>query len=83
MRAWFASILAAAYGLGAASSPVADAAMDRDANRVRALLQQKAGANAPQAGGATPFLRAAQWGDVTLMSREDAARPGDRSQLAG
>ena len=55
-----AGAVAVLLGLGAfagAGSPVADAAMKRDRASVRALVEQKADVNAPQADGAT----ALQW----------------------
>src|SRR5579863_3403572 len=50
--------------LGAASSPVADAAMKRDRATVRSLIQAKADVNAPQADGATALQWAAYNNDL-------------------
>ncbi len=52
--------------LGAAASPMADAAMRDDIAGVQVLLQQKADVNAPQADGATAIQWAAYRNDVTL-----------------
>ena len=58
--------------LAARNSPVADAAMKGDRRRVRALMQQKADVNAPQADGAT----AIQW--AAYRQRSGDGRPADR-----
>jgi ankyrin repeat protein len=60
--------LLAASGFAAESPDVADAAMHQDRARVRALLQQKAGANVPQADGTTALMWAAHWGDAETAS---------------
>ena len=52
--------------LGASTSPVADAAMNGDAPAVRALVQQKADVNAPQADGATAIQWAAYRDDLEM-----------------
>ncbi len=72
MRVGYA-IAAAAVGLivylaapAAERSPIADAAMRGDANAVRALLQQKADVNTPQADGATAIQWAAYRNDLTM-----------------
>src|SRR5919108_6125633 len=49
-----------------AESPVADAAMRRDIERVRLLLQQGADVNAPQGDGMTALHWAAEHGDAEL-----------------
>jgi len=54
-------------GLGAASSPVADAAMRRDIAGVRALVRQKADVNAPQADGATAIHWAVYYDDTAMV----------------
>jgi ankyrin repeat protein len=59
------AVLAAA-GFGAASSPVADAAMKGDKAAVRLLLEQKADVNAPQADGATAIHWAAYKNDLEM-----------------
>jgi ankyrin repeat protein len=52
--------------LGAASSPVADAAMKRDLAAVRLLISQKADVNASQPDGATALQWAAHLGDLDM-----------------
>jgi uncharacterized protein len=66
-----ASVCCAAFALspfafGAASSPVADAAMKGDIAAVRALIQRKADVNAPQSDGATAIQWAAYRNDLPL-----------------
>src|SRR5262245_15570831 len=51
-----------------ASSPLADAAMQRNGQAVRALLKQNADVNAPQADGTTALHWAARWDDVDMAS---------------
>jgi ankyrin repeat protein len=51
---------------GAATSPVADAAMKGDTTAVEALLKQKADVNAPQADGATAIQWAAYRNDLAM-----------------
>ncbi len=53
-------------GFGAATSPVADAAMSDDVATVRALLAKKADVNAAQADGATAIQWAAYKNDLEL-----------------
>jgi uncharacterized protein len=53
-----------AASASAGTSALADAAMARDRDRIRGLLEQKADVNAPQADGATALHWAAHWGDV-------------------
>src|SRR6266852_4342843 len=57
-------VVAAAACLGAASSPVADAVMNREKTALRSLLEQKADVNAPQADGATAIQWAAYKNDL-------------------
>jgi ankyrin repeat protein len=72
MKTWSAAVLylcglvvvAAAQGTGRA--PVADAAMQKDAAAVRALLQQGADVNAAHGDGMTALHWAASHGDVEL-----------------
>jgi len=52
--------------LGAANSPVADAAMQADKAAVRALIQQKADVNLAQADGATAIQWAAYRNDLEI-----------------
>src|ERR1700674_2877615 len=59
-----AVVLLAVAGLSAAKSDVADAVMKGDRAAVRALLQQRADVNAPQADGATALHWAVYRGDV-------------------
>jgi ankyrin repeat protein len=62
-----AAALTAYYTAGAAgSSPVADAAMKGDVAAVKALIQQKADVNAPQADGATALQWAAYDNNLPL-----------------
>ena len=70
-RRLFAVVACAVLLLGATSpgnSPVADAAMRREADAVRALLAKGADVNAPQADGMTALHWAAQSGDVALTA---------------
>jgi uncharacterized protein len=60
-------------GLAAAESPVADAAMQRDAARVASLLGEGADVNLAQADGATALHWAAYYGDADLASQLIAA----------
>jgi ankyrin repeat protein len=62
----FGGAVFALVGLGASSSPVADAAQSGDKDAVRALIQQKADVNAPQADGATAIQWAAYRGDAEM-----------------
>src|ERR1700730_2133910 len=59
-----AVVLVTVAGLSAAKSDVADAVMKGDKAAVRALLQQRADVNAPQADGATALHWAVYRGDV-------------------
>jgi ankyrin repeat protein len=63
--ALFAACCATAW-LHAASAPVADAAMARDATTVRTLLKQAADVNAAQGDGMTALHWAAMHGDADL-----------------
>jgi ankyrin repeat protein len=53
-------------GIAFAGSDVADAAMRKNANGVRTLLQQKAGVNIAQADGTTALHWAARWDDLEM-----------------
>lgn len=53
-------------GAASAATEVADAAMHRDRDAVRALIAQKTDVNAPQADGATALNWAARWNDVEM-----------------
>jgi ankyrin len=59
-----AVILLSSARLGAAGSEVADAAMRRDTQAVRALLLKKADVNAPQKDGTTALHWAVRWDDL-------------------
>jgi uncharacterized protein len=59
-------MLMASTSAWAAGSDVADAAMKRDAARVRALLQQKANVNTPQVDGTTALHWAVRLDDADL-----------------
>ena len=50
----------------AGTSDVADAAMNKNTASVRALIQQKANVNAPQADGTTALHWAARWDDPAM-----------------
>lgn len=53
-------------GVARASTEVADAAMHRDRDAVRALLAHSVDVNTPQADGATALDWAARWNDVEM-----------------
>lgn len=59
-------LLLSVASLGAASSGVANAAMDRNKEAVRSLLQQKADVNALQADGTTALHWAVYWDDLEM-----------------
>ena len=59
-------LLLAAAGLHAATSEVADAAMKRDKQAVRALLQKKADVNTKQVDGTTALHWAVRFDDVEM-----------------
>jgi ankyrin repeat protein len=61
------SVISSLASFGAAPSPVADAAMNRDTATVRALLAQKADVNAPQPDGTTALTWAARANDPELV----------------
>jgi uncharacterized protein len=60
----FAALLISAVSTGAATSELADATMQRDAQAVRSLLQKKADVNAPQVDGTTALHWAVRYDDV-------------------
>ncbi len=60
----FAVALLSAQGLAAASSDIADAAMNRNKDAVRSLLQKKANVNAPQVDGTTALHWAVRADDL-------------------
>jgi ankyrin repeat protein len=66
----------------AGTSDLADAAMARDRDRIRSLLEQKADVNASQADGATALHWAAHWDDVEtarlLLAAGANAAPANR-----
>jgi ankyrin repeat protein len=61
-------LLISASAFAAPHCEVADAAMQRNADAVRALLEKKADANAPQADGATALHWAAHWDDLQMAA---------------
>ncbi|MBV9508616.1 MAG: ankyrin repeat domain-containing protein [Acidobacteriia bacterium] len=67
----------------AASSPVADAAMNQDRISLRTLIAQHADVNAPQADGATALHWAAHWNDeetaALLMQAGAHPSPANRN----
>jgi ankyrin repeat protein len=66
--------------LFAGTSDVADAAMKKDAAALRALIQQKADVNAPQADGTTALHWAARWNDLEMAA--SLIRAGANAQAA-
>jgi ankyrin repeat protein len=60
-------LLLSIAAVGAASSPVADAAMKRDIAALRTLVKQRADVNVPQADGATAVHWAAYYDDVGML----------------
>jgi ankyrin repeat protein len=66
-------LLWSALALGAATSPVADAAMKGDQRAVATLLAQRADVNAPQADGATALHWAVYRDDLPMIERLLAA----------
>ena len=63
------ALLWSALALGAASSPIADAAMRGDQKAVATLLAQRADVNAPQADGATALHWAVYHDDLPMIER--------------
>ena len=63
------ALLWSALALGAATSPVADAAMNGDHKAVAALIAQRADVNAPQADGATALQWAVYRDDLPMIER--------------
>ncbi len=71
MTRFVAAFVAAILGSGsgfAAASEIADAAMNKNPQAVRALIQQKVDVNAPQADGTTALHWAARWDDLETAS---------------
>ena len=58
-----------AANLAAAGSDLADAAMNRDAAKIKTLLAQKVDVNAPQPDGATALHWAVKWDDAALTDQ--------------
>ncbi len=77
---WCGAGLLSLAAFGASSSPVADAAQNRDRAALRALIDQKADVNAPQVDGATALHWAAQWND--LEAADLLIRAGANAQAA-
>jgi ankyrin repeat protein len=75
--------LFSAAGFAAAAADVADAAMKKNVEALRSLLQHKADVNAPQADGTTALHWAAQWDDLgiadTLIRAGANARAANRN----
>src|SRR5881397_1148056 len=68
---WFLAIFLCAFvpfWSFAGTADIADAAMSKNANAVRALIQQKANVNAPQADGTTALHWAARWDDLDMAA---------------
>src|SRR5438876_6660197 len=63
---WFALGLLTAASFAAAASDIADAAMKKNGEALRSLLQQKADVNAPQTDGTTALHWAARWDDLEM-----------------
>jgi uncharacterized protein len=63
---WFLTFSYTAFAFG--SSDLADAAMRKDTQAVRALLKQNVDANVPQSDGTTALHWAARWDDVDIAS---------------
>src|SRR5499426_100812 len=71
----FVTLLLSAQGLIAAGSDIADAAMNKNKDAVRSLLQKKADVNAPQVDGTTALhwvVRADDLETVDLLIRAGA-----------
>jgi len=60
-------VLLSIANLAAAAADLADAAMKKDKQAIRALLQKKADVNAPQIDGATALHWAVQWDDLETV----------------
>src|SRR6266478_1881176 len=67
----------------AGTSDLADAAMKKNGTALRALIQQKANVNAPQADGTTALHWAARWDDLemaaALIQAGANAQPANRT----
>src|SRR6202007_3388960 len=63
---WCGVALLSVASVGASSSPVADAAQNKDKELLRSLVAQKVDVNAPQADGATALHWAARWDDLEM-----------------
>lgn len=63
------SLLGCGLGFAATSSEVADAVMNRSADRVLTLLNQKADVNVPQADGTTALLWAVRHDDLATVDQ--------------
>src|SRR6476660_125286 len=62
----FVTVLLSAQGLTAAGSDIADAAMNKNKDLVRSLLQKKADVNAPQVDGTTALHWAVRRDDAEM-----------------
>ncbi len=95
VRNAMAVILLVPAAFAGAPSPVADAAMDGNKATIRALMQQKADVNAPQADGATAIQWAAYRNDLEIADlliaaganvktpNEDGATPLSLASIGG
>lgn len=72
-------LLVPGASFGAASTAIADAAMQQDGASVRSLLAQHADVNAPQADGTTALHWAARWNDLDMASALIAAGANPRA----
>ncbi|PYS47539.1 MAG: hypothetical protein DMG13_27625 [Acidobacteria bacterium] len=77
---WLVFLCSFATSFAAPASDVADAAMNKNVQAVRSLLQQKADVNAPQTDGTTALHWAARWDDLEMAGA--LIRDGANAQAA-
>ena len=77
---WLGTALLSIANLAAAASDIADAAMKKNGEALRTLLQQKADVNAPQSDGTTALHWAARWDDLEMAGA--LIRAGAMAQTA-